>query len=232
MPACGMWRPTSCTATLTTPPGSVLDVGCGTGATLRWLAELYPQARCLGLDLALDAVALCRRDGLAGTCVASALALPLPPASVDLVVSHDVLQHLPLPHGDREALAETRRVLRPGGCLLLRTNASAGRTMSDEAAQFRRYHPRDLARRVEGAGFRILALSRINLVGSAVERLRGGRRPPAEAGRYTGLPLGPEVPRSRWDPLKRGLLSLEGRWIARGGSLPLGHGAVCLARRR
>jgi SAM-dependent methyltransferase len=96
------------------PPGStVLDVGCGPGATLELLAAAGH--RSLGIDfspvLAADAIA---RDmaALAG----DAEHLPLRGASADAALMECVLSALP--DKDR-AIGEVARVVRPGGLLLL-----------------------------------------------------------------------------------------------------------------
>ena len=89
----------------------VLDVGCGTGRSLR----IYEKsaARYAGLDLSLGALRLAhRRFPDAPWLQADALRLPFRAASYDGVAFSSVLHHIP----DRgAALAEAFRVLRPGG---------------------------------------------------------------------------------------------------------------------
>ena len=51
--------------------------------------------------------------------------LPFADRSIDLVITLDVMQHLPLGSGDKQALAELRRVLKAGGHLPVRTNAQS-----------------------------------------------------------------------------------------------------------
>src|SRR3954468_973887 len=100
----------------------VLDAGCGTGAMLVW-AEGDVGARAVGLDFSVDALRYCRARTRAGLLQGDAASLPVAASSFDLVLSLDVIQHLPRPGGDARALAEIARVLAPGGRLLLRTNS-------------------------------------------------------------------------------------------------------------
>jgi ubiquinone/menaquinone biosynthesis C-methylase UbiE len=68
------------------PPRDVLDVGCSTGVSTRWLAAEYPAAEVLGLDLSPHflAVAELRErefEAAAGGALAGGGAAPLPPAA-------------------------------------------------------------------------------------------------------------------------------------------------------
>jgi len=89
----------------------ILDVGCGTGQSLRIYREragLY-----VGIDLSLGALRLAgSRFTGASWMQADALRLPFRTGSFDVVAFSSVLHHI----GDRgAALAEARRVLAPGG---------------------------------------------------------------------------------------------------------------------
>lgn len=96
----------------------VLDVGCGTGATLEALLRAYPGTRAAGIDLSprMVEVARARLEGSARVQVADAEHLPAGDASVDLVICVDSLHHYPDPAA---ALAEMHRVSRPGGSLVI-----------------------------------------------------------------------------------------------------------------
>ena len=104
--------------TLGPTPSTVLDLGCGTGAFSSDLAERYPQATCLGLDLADGMVAYARAaadetvNGRQQWLVGDAEFLPLASDSVDLVFSSLAVQWCRRPD---LLFAEILRVLRPGG---------------------------------------------------------------------------------------------------------------------
>lgn len=99
----------------------ILDLGCGTGEITRRLAQRYPQATLLGIDILESNLAVARRDSTAfGEQIAyqtgDAFALAHADASFDLVVCRHMSQAVPdFPH----VLAEITRVLKPGGWLHL-----------------------------------------------------------------------------------------------------------------
>ena len=102
-------------------PGAlrILDVGCGTGATLKHIqGAILPGSNPCGIDFSDEAVHFCRRRGLSMALVASGSALPFPGDHFDLAISLDVICHKGIP--DKGApLREIRRVLKPGGLLVL-----------------------------------------------------------------------------------------------------------------
>ncbi len=94
-----------------------LDVGCGTGEITSRLADLYPQAKLVGVDLIEAHLEIARaRTAPLGERVsfraADAFALPFDAGAFDLVVCRHMLQAVPRPE---EAMAEMVRVLKPGG---------------------------------------------------------------------------------------------------------------------
>ena len=211
--------------------GTMLDVGCGSGQTMAWFQSLYPRWETAGVDVSPEAVAAARRMGAAVSC-ASGLALPFGDGSVDLVITLDMVQHLPLQGGDLVALTEIRRVLRPGGLLLLRTNAQATpRVEDDVASSFHKYEPAELNAKLRAVGFHVLRLSRINgLLGLAEipRELRAARG--RRDGAYSGI-LADAREEPAWSRgLKQGWLRLEGRAVAAGARLPMGRTIVALCR--
>ena len=98
--------------------GRVLDAGCGTGAFMVFLTERYSPKRLTGLDFSQEALDFCAQRGFDDLVRASVVELPFEDGSFDLVVSLDVLCHRSIPD-ELDPLREFRRVLAPGGYLLL-----------------------------------------------------------------------------------------------------------------
>jgi SAM-dependent methyltransferase len=99
----------------------VLDAGCGTGEISFRLAEAFPRARVLGVDIIEDHLERARRrcaalGGRARFENRSIFDLRLPDALFDLAVCRHVLQAIPHPE---RALAELVRVTRGGGWIHL-----------------------------------------------------------------------------------------------------------------
>jgi ubiquinone/menaquinone biosynthesis C-methylase UbiE len=91
---------------------AVLEVGCGTGLLLHRTARFA--SRATGIDLSGGMLMKAQQRGLR-VAQASATALPLATASVDVAYSFKVLAHIPDIQG---ALREMARVVRPGGWVL------------------------------------------------------------------------------------------------------------------
>lgn len=100
---------------------TVLDLGCGSGEnTVPLLAR---GANVVAADVSHELVRLAvMRVGMAGfrapppLLVASAYDVPLPDSSVELILCASVLHHLNIPR----AMKEMRRVLRPGGVVIVK----------------------------------------------------------------------------------------------------------------
>ena len=93
--------------------GRIFEDGCGVGMYLRHLAEDARQA--VGLDIELERTQEARQLGSQVIC-GKGETLPFPCNSFDLILSHEVLEHV---EDDREAVKEIVRTLRPGGRLVL-----------------------------------------------------------------------------------------------------------------
>lgn len=103
------------------PAPSILDAGCGTGEIASRVAQLYPQAQVLGVDI-VDEHLIFARDRYADLAPRlrferqSIFSLGMPDDAFDLTLCRHVLHSIP--HADR-VIAELARVTRPGGYLHL-----------------------------------------------------------------------------------------------------------------
>ena len=104
------------------PPGALLEVGCGAGSFAETLTQSYPQRTVIGIDIRALAVMLANAKSKRATFAqASLLRLPFGAESFAAIVALDSFDQegIDMP----EALAESWRVLQPGGFLLLRVSA-------------------------------------------------------------------------------------------------------------
>jgi len=95
---------------------SVLDAGCGGGAILHELAGAF--GRVVGLDLSLEMLSIIERNGDTNRALVRGdmTQLPLPDASIDVVVTRGALSHaVAMP----QIVGEMHRVLKPGGTLVV-----------------------------------------------------------------------------------------------------------------
>jgi SAM-dependent methyltransferase len=156
----------------------------------------------------------------------------------------DVLQHLTTA-GAAAAVAEMARVLRPGGRLLVRTNAAFGRRHVAEREDWRLYRPETLRATLCSSGLEVAALTPVNALQALWASVpRGWSRPRHEAHSNAA---GEDAHRAEWGvaglgiPTKvhpvintvlLGLLRLEALWLSRPGRhLPFGHSLYAVARR-
>jgi len=98
------------------PNARVLEVGCGTGAVARFVAQWPNVGAVVGVDPSPALLDKARTLGAGMPMLsfheADGKALPFPAHSFDVVVLHTVLTHVP---GPDALLAEVWRVLRPQG---------------------------------------------------------------------------------------------------------------------
>jgi SAM-dependent methyltransferase len=211
--------------------GVLLDVGCGSGQTMAWFQAAHRGWRTIGLDLSEDALRAAQQTRPGEVIRASALALPVGDASVNTIITLDVLQHLPLDGGDRRALAEMRRVLVPGGWLFIRTNAQMYPKSADDPVHlFHRYEPEELRAKLVDVGFMVRRVGRLNALLGLAEIPRDLEARRADASSYHGI-LSTPTPEGRWPfAIKRGWLRFEGDLVARGLTMPFGKTIVALCQ--
>lgn len=205
-----------------TGPQKILDVGCGTGYNMR-LLERFGEVH--GVDFASEALDYCRGRGLTRVHQADATRLPFEDASFDLVTAFDVIEHIA---DDRAALTEFRRVLKPGGQLLIYTPALPWLYGEHDRIVHhqRRYRKAELQEKIVASGFGLTHCSYVNLfilpIVLAARALLAllPRRPHAEM----------SIPPAPFNRLFSWLCGLEVPRVIHSG-LPYGMTLVALARK-
>ncbi len=128
----------------------IADIGAGTGGTTAWLAR-YGQV--VGVEPSSLGRSLAQKRGIKlkkGTAVRTGL----PANSFDLVTILDVLYHKNI-SDDVAALKESRRILKPGGRILVTVAAFEWLSGRHDASVHgrRRYTRGQLVKKIEQAGF-------------------------------------------------------------------------------
>jgi SAM-dependent methyltransferase len=141
--------------------------------------------RLCGVDVSAEAIERARRElPEAELHVGPLTRVPFEDASFDIVALNDVLQHID--EEDVEAsLRELRRVTRPDGALLVRTNG--GRRASRPRRDWRLYDRAALAAELTRGGFRVERMSYANTVVSLTRAARG-LTPTAPTDTTAGIP--------------------------------------------
>jgi SAM-dependent methyltransferase len=206
----------------------VLDNGCGTGNNLQLLRK-YGHA--VGIDITFSGLAYARRRGERLVARASALTLPFSDETFDLVTSFDVIYAF-----DDElaakTLAETHRVLRPGGHLVLNVAALPilRGNHSVLGGEVQRYTRSGLRSHLERAGF---AVKRLTYTNASLLPLVAGVRFAQRllAGQHQESDAEMQVPVAPLNLALTGILALEAAAL-RVVDMPLGSSLLTLATKR
>ena len=117
-----------------------LELGCGAGANLVWLAQ--KGLRVSGVDIAENALALARQslersgyaDRVGDLLECSVARTPFPGESFDVILESCVFQHLDKPAREA-AFAEVRRLLKKGGLFVGHVLATGHTTFQHEKGE-------------------------------------------------------------------------------------------------
>ncbi len=111
-----LWRQRALQMIAEWKPRNLLDIATGTGDLALTIARALPEVEVLGTDFCAPMLEVAKRRGLRNVLEADALHLPLPDASFDAATVAFGLRNMA---DYAAALREFRRVLRPGGHLLV-----------------------------------------------------------------------------------------------------------------
>ncbi|HEX3874136.1 MAG TPA: class I SAM-dependent methyltransferase [Solirubrobacteraceae bacterium] len=201
---------------------AILDAGCGSG---RNMVDLAAFGRVTGLELADASVARARERGVGDVVQGTLDAMPFAADSFDLAVSFDVIEHL---EDDQRALAELRRVVRPGGTLLVTVPAYPRLWSQHDVVNhhFRRYTLRTLEAVTAATGWKTVSSTHFNgilLPAAVAHRGLQRLRPPSD----DALSDLERTPRRLNGVLEWPLL-LEARLVAAGVRIPAGLSLMAL----
>lgn len=205
----------------------ILDAGCGTGAVMGYLA---PFGTVVGCDMSALALHLSKTRALSRLSQASVSCPPFKDNYFDLVASFDVLCHTAV-SDYRAALSEFRRLLKPGGRLLLRLPAYNWlRAHHDQAVHTtRRFTRPEVQQALAATGFIVEKISYANTILFPVvltKRLLLEKLFPPGPGTESDVYRNPA-----WqDKLLARFLFIEAGWLAR-RNLPFGLTVIALGRK-
>jgi len=95
----------------------IIDLGCGEGITLAKIIKKFPHAAVIGVDNDPAKIAVCRQHRLP-VKPGDITRLPFAGRTFDCALLIEVIEHL-TPGQVRQALKEIRRILKPGGRLII-----------------------------------------------------------------------------------------------------------------
>ncbi len=202
----------------------ILDAGCGSG---RNMVEFARHGTVTGIELSDTSVALARERGAGEVVEGSVLDMPFEAGSFDLAASLDVIEHL---QDDLQALRELRRVVAPGGSLLVTVPAYQWLWSGHDEINhhFRRYTRRSLQQIGEQAGWHQVRTTYFNsLLLPAAILLRVLDR---FSRKTTESSLDLWVPPAPVNWLLERPLALEAAMIGRGGRIPAGLSLLAVFR--
>lgn len=207
----------------------IADCGAGTGHNL---TLLEPFGTPLGVELNRTGAMVARARGERRMICGTVTALPIATGSIDLATSFDVLYCLP-DAAERAALDEMRRVLKPGGRVVI--NVAANPRLAGEHAELthevRRYTRRTLEAALDRAGFKTLRATYTNAATfPLVAAVRGLQRRGLLRG-TNGRARDIEVPAAPINAALSAALALEAR-LTRVIDMPFGSSLLALAEKK
>ena len=218
---------------VSSPNPFVLDVGCSSGFFLDTLRAECPNARLIGADFLPEPLhALAARLPDVPILQFDLTTCPLPDACLDGVTALNVLEHI---KDDVQALAQIRRILKPGGLVHIEVpcNPNLYDIYDEQLLHHRRYHFREIAGKMQQAGFEIVRGTHLGFLAyplfAMVKRRNRGKNAWAKERKQEYVSS--QIRRTRRSPGMQAVMALElnlGRWV----SYPIGIRCVIAGKRR
>jgi SAM-dependent methyltransferase len=202
----------------------ILDAGCGSG---RNMIDLARHGTVTGIELSETSVTLARERNSGEVVEGSVLEMPFAADSFELAASLDVIEHL---QDDLAALRELRRVVAPGGALLVTVPAYQWLWSGHDEINHhhRRYTRSSLLKVARQAGWEPMRTTYFNsLLLPAAIVLRVLDRFSSKT-TESSLDLWVPPPAVNW--LLERPLALEAALIGRGGHIPAGLSLLAVLR--
>jgi SAM-dependent methyltransferase len=202
----------------------ILDAGCGSGRNMVDLARL---GKVTGVELSHTSVRLARERAAGEVVEGSVMDMPFDDASFDLAVSLDVIEHL---EDDVGALHELRRVVEPGGALLVTVPAYQWLWSGHDEINHhhRRYNRHTLLAAAQSGGWKLESFTNFSSLTLPVAILLRALERFMPSTTKSSLDLW--VPPAPLNWALRQPLNLEASVIGRGGSIPAGLSLLAVFR--
>jgi SAM-dependent methyltransferase len=213
------------------PGYHILELGCGTGNTLRVLDQLNTSGAVIGLDLFHEGLHYARQRVSCPLVQGDLRALPFK-NQFDLIALFDVFEHLPDDIGILETLFS---LLKPGGYLMVTVPASMALwSYFDESAHHcRRYERMELESKLRQTGYTVDFLT--PYMAAIFPLVWAGRRFAARFSRNTKTEDELLTQELKITPILNDIilffLTLEARWLGRRRGLPVGTSLLAIAHR-
>lgn len=218
------------------PTYRMLEVGCGTGNTVRVAEQVCTPSRVTGMDLFREGLYFARQRVTCGL-VQGDMHRPPFRQPFDIIGLFDVLEHLP---DDRAVLHDLWHMLTTTGTLLLTVPAfpSLWSYFDEVSCHYRRYTAHDLQMKLVDAGYDVTYLT--HYMATIVPLVWGGRQLASVLPQRTGDPVRAARARAQHDlriypgvnTLLAYALEQEAKLIAQRRVLPIGTSLLAVATKR
>lgn len=207
---------------------SFLEIGCGTGYVLSGVRQAIPQLACAGSEIFVEGLQFAA-ERLPGVSLYQMDARVLPfENEFDVIGTFDVLEHI---EEDEKVLSELyRAVKKPGGGIIITVpqHPSLWSTYDERAHHVRRYTSKELAAKIQKAGFKLRRMtSFVSTLLPAMwlsRRLQKNERAGAELDQSHEFAIHPLLNKAFEQ-----CLNLEAAVIAAGVNFPIGGSLLAIA---